>query len=89
MSQFQKLRDLLEKNYNWPALYTFKFIIPNEKEVEFKRIMEIDVVVKSYKVRPSGQGKYLGFTFSISCESTDHVIRIYEKAITIVGVISL
>ncbi|MEK6625791.1 MAG: DUF493 family protein [Bdellovibrionota bacterium] len=89
MSQFQKLRELLEKNYSWPAPYLFKFIIPTEKEVEFKNILGLDVMVQQYEVRASGKGKYLSFTFSMSFCSSDEVIEIYRKAVKIQGVLSL
>ncbi|HAZ14367.1 MAG: hypothetical protein A2X86_19255 [Bdellovibrionales bacterium GWA2_49_15] len=89
MPQFQKLRELLEKNYSWPAPYLFKFIIPTEKEGEFKKILGLDETIKQYEVRASGRGKYLSFTFSMSIVHSDEVIEVYQKAITIQGVLSL
>ncbi|MBI2520566.1 MAG: DUF493 family protein [Bdellovibrio sp.] len=89
MPEFQKLRVLLEKNYTWPALYLFKFIIPIEKEPEFKRILGLDITIKEYEVRASGKGKYLSFTFRMNMVCSDEVIEVYQRAIAIKGVLSL
>ena len=59
------------------------------KEVEFKNILGLDVMVQQYEVRASGKGKYLSFTFSMSFCSSDEVIEIYRKAVKIQGVLSL
>ena len=87
MPQFQKLRELLETSYAWPAIYTFKFIIHKERELEFIQIMGLEVI--EYKVRASGQGKYLAFTFSMSFDSSEKVIEVYRKGSKIPGVIAL
>lgn len=89
MSKFQNLKDLIEKNHQWPCHYTFKFIIPSEKESEIRTMLELDITIVQYEFKASGGGKYLSLTFSQHFESTHGVIAVYEKVTTIKGVISL
>jgi hypothetical protein len=81
----QGLRDKLEKEYAWPALYVFKFIVPSDKVEEVKALFpEHDVELKK-----SSKGNYQGCTAKVMANHADHVIDIYLKASTIEGIISL
>ena len=75
----------LEQYYSWPALYTFKFIVPKGKEDEIINMFPQHVTNQ----KPSREGNYISITFQIMAPSSDVVIEVYQKAATIEGVIAL
>ena len=80
-----KMKALLENEYEWPADYRFKFIIPKDRE------QEIEVMFPKEKIeyRASKKGNYLSVTFSKLCQNSEEIIHIYEQASTIKGLILL
>ena len=85
MEDWSNFRSLLDKEYNWPVNYTFKFILPFEKQLEVEHMFSCDEL----RIRASKTGKYLSVTFSKMCENSDDVIKIYEKAKNIDGLMVL
>ena len=85
MDDWANFRDLLDKEYSWPAVYTFKFIVPFEKQLEIEKLF------KSYdlKLRGSKTGKFLSITFTRKCIDANDVIKVYELAKKIDGLIVL
>jgi putative lipoic acid-binding regulatory protein len=83
-SNYDGLRERL-RNYNWPAFFMFKFIVPAEKKEEIFSIFS----TPSYKVRPSRNGKYVGITSHVFVSSEEAVIDIYKEAAKVEGVILL
>jgi len=75
----------LEKVHTWPSLYMFKFIAPKGKEDQLKKIFPKNEFIQ----RESKEGNYFSLTFKILVNSSDEVIRIYEKVNKIEGVIAL
>lgn len=85
MSDIESFKDKLEKEYSFPTLYKFKFIVP-EKKLE----QVVDIFAKhDYQTRPSKNGNYISVTAKIMAESSDKIIEVYKKASTIEGIISL
>ena len=80
-----KLKALLENEYDWPADYRFKFIIPKEKENEIESMFSKEII----EYRASKKGNYLSVTFQKICQNSEEIIRIYEQASTIKGLILL
>lgn len=78
-------RQKLEKVHAWPTLYMFKFIAPTGKEIELRNLFPKNEFIQ----RKSKEGNYFSLTFKILVNSSDEVIRIYEKANKIKGVIAL
>ena len=78
-------REKLEKEYQWPSLYKFKFIVPKGKENEIKEIFPRHEVIE----RPSSKGNYISLTVNIMAPSSDAVIDIYIQAHKVEGVIAL
>jgi len=80
-----KFRELLDDQYAWPAEYTFKFIVPEDRlpdlEAVFGRI--------PFTVRESRNGRYRSVTASLVVHSADEVIALYEQAGRIPGIIAL
>ncbi len=81
----ESFRNQLETEYEWPALYTFKFIVPQDK------IEEVRALFKNHDVseRKSSKGSYISLTSRIMAESSDHIIDIYVAANNIEGIIAL
>lgn len=83
--QFQKLKEQLEQE-EWPSLYLFKFIAPNNDDTiaiitgMFEKESEISF-------RPSSKGNYTSISVKEIMMSAESVIEIYEKTALIKGVI--
>jgi len=78
-------REKLDQHYAWPALYIFKFIVPQGKERQVKDLFPRHETTE----RASSQGKYTSVTVQMMMPSSDAVIDIYRKASTIEGLIAL
>ena len=79
------LREKLDQTYTWPALYTFKFIVPKGKEEELKKLFPMHETTE----RHSKNGNYTSITLEMMIHDTDSVIAVYEKVSGIEGIISL
>jgi len=87
MDQQWKLsfQEKLDQHYSWPALYIFKFIVPAGKEQEVKDLFPMHESTQ----KQSTKGKYSSITIQMMMPSGAEVVRIYEKAATIEGLIAL
>lgn len=81
----ESLREKLDQHYAWPALYTFKFIVPNGKEQEVISIFPQHTATQ----RASKNGKYTSITLQMMMPSSDSVISVYVATSTIEGIIAL
>lgn len=78
-------REKLDSHYAWPALYTFKFIVPTGKEDAVKNLFPNHT--SSEKL--SKNGKYTSITINMMMPSSDAVITVYQTASVIEGIIAL
>lgn len=78
-------REKLDTHYAWPALYTFKFIVPTGKEEEVKNLFPNHT--SSEKL--SKNGKYTSITINMMMPTSDAVIEVYQAASTIEGILAL
>ena len=78
-------KEKLDDQYSWPSLYMFKFIVPKGKEDE------VIVLFPSNEVstKESKNGNYISVTAKVMMSSSEDIVRIYEEAYKIEGVISL
>lgn len=81
----ESFRRQLEQEYEWPALYTFKFIVPKERIGEVRALFEKHDINE----RESSKGAYISLTSRVMAESSEHIIDIYVKANQIEGIIAL
>lgn len=84
-TNFDSFRERLEHEYEWPSLYTFKFIVPRDQE---DAVMELFPKVEVSTKESSG-GKYISLTARLMANSSDTIISVYEKAQHIEGLIAL
>ena len=82
---WDRFKDLLEDQNDWPTRYTFKFIAPSDTVDDLKAVFDDHPV----RVRSSSKGNYKSVTPHVRCESSAKVIEIYSEASDIEGVISL
>ncbi len=78
-------REKLDSHYAWPALYTFKFIVPTGKEEEVKNLFPNHISTEKL----SKNGKYTSITINMMMPSSDAVITVYQTASVIEGIIAL
>lgn len=69
------LRERLDQHYQWPADYTFKFVIP----VDLRRQLEFLFEGEELQWRASRSAKYLSMTLVKSMPSSAAVLAIYER----------
>jgi len=79
------LREKLDNHYQWPAMYTFKFIVPKGKEQLVREIFPIHEATE----KQSQNGNYISITATVQVTSADDVIAVYQKAYGIEGIIAL
>ena len=82
---WNRFKDLLDDQNDWPTQYTFKFIAPSGQVEELKSVFGDHQL----RVRESSKGNYKSVTAHLQMSSSDEVVSIYEEASSIDGVISL
>jgi uncharacterized protein len=86
--QFDKLREVLEKENNWPVVYMFKFIIPADNhKIALIEAKFSDEAIISHKA--SSSGKYFSITVKEAMLNADSIIEKYKEMKGIEGLISL
>lgn len=80
-----QFREKLDAHYAWPALYTFKFIVPKGKEEEVKQLFPNHTSSE----KQSKNGNYSSITLQIMASSSDAVIEVYQSVSKIEGIIAL
>ena len=78
-------KEKLDNEYDWPALYMFKFIVPRTSESGVKQLFPHTPL----QSRKSRSGKYVSFTAKVVMDSSDAVIGVYKEAQKINGIIAL
>ena len=85
--QFQKLKETLNKELNWPTIYMFKFIVPADNRrialVESKFSDEAIITKKE-----STSGKYISITIKEVMLTADSIIDKYKEMDGIEGLMS-
>lgn len=76
--------DILE----WPSLYMFKFVCPNDNQTVANVIKHFNEV-SEVEYKKSKNGKYIGVTVKELMLSAENIIEIYREVAKIKGVISL
>jgi hypothetical protein len=83
-----KLRLLLMEQNQWPLLYYFKFIVPNDKEkVESVKLLFSDPSKVTFNA--SRDINYISISYKQYMPDADSIIDIYRKAGLIEGLIAL
>ncbi|GHM99226.1 DUF493 domain-containing protein [Cytophagales bacterium WSM2-2] len=81
----ESLREKLDQHYSWPSLYTFKFVVPQGKEDEVKKLFP----AHESSERKSKNGNYVSLTFHMMMPGSQAVIDVYEMVSGVEGIIAL
>ena len=85
--QFDNLRELLNKENNWPMVYMFKFIIPADNhKIALVESKFSDEAVISHK--ESSNGKYFSITVKEVMLNADSIIDKYKEMNDINGLMA-
>ena len=85
---YQGLREKLAADKNWPQVYLFKFIVPNDdKAVALTQALFGQQAQMS--MTKSRTGKYFSVSAKEMMLSSDRVIKIYQESSKIKGLIAL
>ena len=87
MKDFENLRVQLDA-LEWPSVYLFKFIVPNDNE-KMALVSALFDENANISYHTSSKGNYVSVSVKEVMLSGDSVIEIYEKAVKIEGIISL
>lgn len=85
--KFSKIRAQLEM-LEWPNVYLFKFIVPNQSE-KIALVNALFDETSEVVMHPSSQGTYMSISAKELMLDVDSIIKKYEKASLIEGIISL
>ena len=85
---FQRLEKQLELNTTWPAVYMFKFIIP-ESNQGYALLRSLFGEESRLSTRHSANGKYISITVKEMMISPAEITERYRKAAEIEGIIAL
>ena len=86
MQDFERFRNLLDEQCQWPSVYTFKFIVPKAQAEE---LLSVFGSCPQVSVRESMRGRYLSVTADMVMPSSDGVVAVYEAVAAIEGIIAL
>lgn len=81
----ETFRKLLDKEYQWPAIYPFRFVMPLSSVESFSKLFPHEKL----ESRLSKNAKYVAIHFEVMMTKSQDVIDIYERVKGIKGVISL
>jgi hypothetical protein len=84
---YLSLRKQLEQE-EWPNVYMFKFIVPNTSE-KVALTMELFNNESDITMHESSTGKFISITAKELMLDVDSIIKIYEEATKIKGLMAL
>ncbi len=83
-----RLRERLDQVHDWPSVYMFKFIFePDDQRLD--AVLALFPAESEVLRKYSAAGKYLSITVKEVMLNADEVVRRYDKASNIDGVIVL
>ncbi|HEX4888282.1 MAG TPA: DUF493 family protein [Luteibaculaceae bacterium] len=88
LEEERKLRAQLEQMHNWPDVYMYKFVLPNDDE-KLATLMTYFTQSADVQVKQSSAGKYIAITVKEVMMSADAVIERYKSIKAIEGLLSL
>jgi hypothetical protein len=87
-SKFDGLKQKLENQGNWPQVYLFKFIIPNDNQ-KLARVEALFGPEAQVSLNQSRTGKFISVSAKEMMMSPEEVIQRYERSASIDGLMSL
>lgn len=81
----EAFRQRVEQQHTFPGVYVFKFIVPQSKEAELKRLLPKGEL----SVRASTKGNYVSVTLQGHMADSQAVLNVYLAVHRIEGCIAL
>jgi uncharacterized protein len=81
----EKFKALLDEEYDWPADFHFKFIVPTEQVAALTELLKTDRI----KLKASRNNRYTSINAWMKLSSSDEVIYVYDRVEQIPGIIAL
>jgi len=78
-------KKLLDKEYQWPAVYPFRFIMPLTSVEDFSKLFPNEKLESRF----SKNAKYVAIHFDMEMQSSQAVLDVYAKIKNVDGVMSL
>lgn len=87
LDKFEKLREQLEQQ-EWPDVFFFKFIVPNDPE-KVAKVIALFEEGADLRMQPSKTSKYVSISHKELMLDVDSIISKYKQAANIEGLIAL
>lgn len=88
-SDIDRIKNTLDQTHDWPAIFMFKFIVPSENQKIAKVESLFNSETASIKMTQSKNGKYTSITAKEVMTNADAVLKCYDEASQIEGLIAL
>ena len=86
---YERLREQLLENTQWPSNYLYKFIVPTDID-KIKTVHQVfDNMGAVITSKQSKNGKYTSISITVHLKDPDAVIAKYKEVSVIEGIISL
>lgn len=86
---YERLREQLWENTNWPSNYLYKFIVPTDDQ----KIKDVHTIFNNtgavIESKQSKNGNYTSISVTVNLKNPDEVIEKYKEVSVIEGIISL
>lgn len=86
--RLNQLRARLNEIHEWPSVFMFKFVLPNE-EAKLEQLRQIFSESAEFKSRLSSKGNYISMTIREMMLDADDIFDRYRAASSIENIISL
>jgi putative lipoic acid-binding regulatory protein len=86
--KIDNFRILLDKEYNWPAHFNFKFIYKSDSNI-LEQLEAIFPKASERVIKHSNKKNYESLSVNHLANSADEILELYKKASAIEGVIAL
>lgn len=86
---YQKLKNKLSEKTSFPSKYLFKFIVKNKENLIAEVIQIFEGMRADVKKTPSKNENFMSVSVLVLVCSADEVIKKYQEAEVIEGIISL
>lgn len=85
----KRIKELLDQQHDWPAVFMFKFVVPSDNE-KIARVQSLfNTKTAEVRHKTSSKGNYTSVTVKEVMVSAEAVLEKYEAANEIEGLIAL
>ncbi|MPQ46182.1 DUF493 family protein [Marinifilum sp. N1E240] len=86
--KYNRIKQQLFESTQWPSLYMFKFIVPNNED-KINAVKNLFPEDTEFSYKTSKDIRFIGVTVKKIMNSADDVVEVYSRAQGIKGIMSL